>query len=107
MVGVGSLVWLRSAAARRAVVSGSDGMVVVDVAKSKQPVRSPQILRRQAEMLVSRTPVQASRNRSTEVWSWTWEFTQPPWLHGDTTVIGTRGPSPMGVGGPNAGGSPS
>ncbi|MCW0448147.1 hypothetical protein NB706_000981 [Xanthomonas sacchari] len=48
-------------------------------------------------MFGSITPKRCSRKRSTEVWSNTCEFTQPPRLHGDTTSIGTRGPSPTGT----------
>src|SRR6185369_2862791 len=70
--------------------------------KSKQLVRSPQMARRHAEMFGSRTPVHVSRKRSTDVWSKTCEFTQPPRLHGEMTVIGTRGPSPIGTGAPDA-----
>ena len=64
--------------------------------KSKQLIRSPQIARRHALMFGSATPVQRSRNRITEVWSVTSELTQPPRLHGEITVIGTRAPSPIG-----------
>ena len=31
-----------------------------------------------------------------EVWSQTWEFTNPPRLHGDAITSGTRKPSPIG-----------
>ena len=41
--------------------------------------------------------VQVSRKRSTEVWSKASELTQPPRLHGETTIIGTRKPRPIGV----------
>jgi hypothetical protein len=35
-----------------------------------------------------------SMNRMSEVWSNTSEQTQPPLLHGETTIIGTRMPRP-------------
>src|SRR5262245_34178524 len=39
--------------------------------------------------------------RISEVWSNTCELIQPPLLHGDTTIIGTRMPKPYGpVGAP-------
>lgn len=59
-------------------------------------------LRRQALMLghsawVPRAVVHVSMKRSTEVWSKTSELTQPPRVHGDITIIGTRKPSPIGT----------
>ncbi len=36
-------------------------------------------------------------NRMTEVWSKTSESTQPPRVHGEMAIIGTRKPSPTGV----------
>ncbi len=72
--------------------SSADGTEKSGCAKSKHEVRSPEIARRQAEMFGSCTPVQVSRKRITEVWSNTCESTQPPRLHGDTTVSGTRVP---------------
>jgi hypothetical protein len=47
-------------------------------------------------MFGSDTPVTCSRKRSVEVWSATEESTNPPMVHGDTIVIGTRGPRPIG-----------
>lgn len=59
-------------------------------------------LRRHALMLgqvagVPRAEVHVSMKRRTEVWSKTSELTQPPRVHGDITIIGTRKPRPMGV----------
>src|SRR5882757_5495167 len=85
-----------SAARRIAYVSGSVEIRVSWSRKSNALVRSPQTARRHGEMFGSCTPVQRSRKRITEVWSATSEFTQPPLLHGETIVIGTRGPSPIG-----------
>ncbi len=45
-------------------------------------------------MFGSRTPNRFSMNRMIEVWSKTSEQTQPPVLHGEITVIGTRTPRP-------------
>jgi hypothetical protein len=67
---------------------------VFGVLKSNADVRSPQTARRHGEMFGSATPNRASTKRMTEVWSKTWEFTQPPRLHGEMTIIGTRGPRP-------------
>jgi hypothetical protein len=64
--------------------------------KSNAAVRSPQIARRHGEMFGSCTPKRFSMNCTIEVWSKTSEQTQPPVLHGDTTIIGTRCPSPYG-----------
>ena len=47
-------------------------------------------------MFVSRTPNRRSRKRSVEVWSNSSEHTYPPALHGETTSVGTRNPSPAG-----------
>jgi hypothetical protein len=105
-IGVGSLDSVSSAIRRSSAVSGSSGIVVSCERKSKQLVKSPAIARRQAEMFGSRTPVHSSRNRSTDVWSKTCESIQPPWLHGETTVIGTRGPSPTGRSNTNSSGVP-
>ena len=81
-------------------VSGSAGMPYTGLAKSKTEVRSPQTWRRQALMLglVAGLPMAAvhtSRKRSTEVWSKVSELTQPPRLHGETAISGTRKPRPM------------
>ncbi|CAM5725457.1 hypothetical protein STENM223S_08209 [Streptomyces tendae] len=62
--------------------------------KSKAEVRSPQTARRHGEILGSRTPKRRSMKRITEVWSKVSEQTKPPLLHGETTSMGTRGPSP-------------
>ncbi len=67
------------------------------VAKSNTLVRSPVTARRHGLMFGSATPKRASSSRSTEVWSNTCESTQPPRVHGETTVIGTRTPRPTGV----------
>jgi hypothetical protein len=69
------------------------------VAKSNADVRSPQIARRHAVMLVSiksgrPAAKRRSMNRMSEVWSNVSEQTQPPLLHGETTIIGTRTPRP-------------
>ena len=61
---------------------------------AKALVRSPHTSRRQGEMFGSTTPKRRSRKRITEVWSKTWELTNPPRLHGEMTNIGTRGPKP-------------
>jgi len=47
-------------------------------------------------MFGSAIPDHFSRNCRTDVWSKTWEHTLPPRLHGETTSIGTRVPSPIG-----------
>src|SRR5262249_62131370 len=44
-------------------------------------------------------PNRASRNLISEVWSNSCELTQPPLLHGETTIIGTRTPRPYGPAG--------
>ena len=75
-------------------MSGSEGTGPGDFEKSNAEVRSPQTVRRQGVMWGSCTPNRFSRNRMIEVWSNVSEHTQPPVLHGETTVIGTRTPSP-------------
>src|SRR5262245_10872938 len=57
-------------------------------------VRSPSTARRHGLMLGSMAPKRASRKRMSDVWSNASELTQPPRLHGETTIIGTRGPGP-------------
>ena len=64
------------------------------VAKSKQLLRSLLTARRHGVIRGSCTPKRASMKRITEVWSDTWEFTQPPLLHGEMAYSGTRGPMP-------------
>src|SRR5512139_1603832 len=66
------------------------------VSKSNALVRSPHTARRHALMFGSSTPVTFSRSLTTDVWSEISDVTWPPTVQGDTTVIGTRGPSPMG-----------
>ncbi|MNT27681.1 hypothetical protein D3C72_1633200 [compost metagenome] len=66
------------------------------MAKSKAEVRSPQTARCQGLMAGMVMPKRCSRNSPTDEWSNVCELTQPPLLHGDTTYIGTRGPSPHG-----------
>src|SRR5215470_17816963 len=79
-------------------VSGSAGTADRVRAKSKADVRSPQTVRRHGEMCGSRTPKRRSMSWTMDVWSNTWEQTQPPVLHGDTTSIGTRWPRPYAPG---------
>ena len=57
-------------------------------------VRSPNVCRRHAEMFGSTTPVTRSSSRSVEVWSNGSEDTQPPAVHGETMIAGTRNPAP-------------
>ena len=57
-------------------------------------------------MFVSRTPVNRSRNRSTEVWSKRSRATQPPTVHGETMTHGTRKPAPIGSPPTNSSGVP-
>ena len=52
--------------------------------------------RHQALVWVHGTPVTTLRSRRHEVWSLTSEHTQPPWVHGETMMHGTRKPSPIG-----------
>ncbi|MDT4824750.1 hypothetical protein FQZ97_580100 [compost metagenome] len=80
----------------RSAVGGSSRSrsASLGVAKLKIEVRSPQTARRHGEMFGSATPKRRSMKRSTEVWSNTCELTQPPLVQGDSTYIGTRGPSP-------------
>jgi hypothetical protein len=75
-------------------VSGRAGTAGRALSKSNAAVRSPHTVRRHGEMFGSCTPKRFSMNRMIEVWSKTSEQTQPPVLHGDTTIIGTRTPSP-------------
>src|SRR5277367_3678697 len=77
----------------------------------KTEVRSPQTVRRQALILVSRIgrPVLLVRNFSMncrmDVWSNTCEHTYPPRLQGDAITSGTRKPRPIGPGRPRQAGS--
>ena len=80
-------------------MSGSGANDTSGVAKLNAEVRSPATARRHAVMLVSissgwSSAKRASMKRISEVWSNTCELTQPPLLHGDTTIIGTRTPRP-------------
>jgi hypothetical protein len=59
-------------------------------------VKSPQVRRRNALMFGSVTPNRLSMMRISEVWSSTSEQTRPPADQGETTVAGTRKPSPIG-----------
>src|SRR2546421_8009875 len=59
-------------------------------------VRSPVTDRRHALRLGTATRKRRSRKRSVEVWSKRSEQTKPPRLNGDTTIIGTRKPRPIG-----------
>src|SRR3546814_16112999 len=63
---------------------------------------SPKVRRRQSVMLGSRTPVNASRKRRIEVWSNGSLHTQPPAVHGEITMHGTRKPPPIGRPPPNS-----
>src|SRR5262245_14431405 len=70
--------------------------------KSNAVVRSPATARRHAVMLLSRrsglAPAKrASRKRINDVWSNSCELTQPPFGHGEITIIGTRIPNPYGA----------
>jgi hypothetical protein len=47
-------------------------------------------------MFMQVTPVNFSRNRSTEVWSNGVEQTNPPVVQGETMMHGTRKPGPTG-----------
>src|ERR1051326_2466074 len=75
---------------------GMAGKLVSGAVKLNAEVRSPQSCRRQALMFGSCTPVQVSRNLIIEVWSKIWEQVYPPRLQGETMIIGTRAPKPMG-----------
>jgi hypothetical protein len=77
--------------------SGSSGnRRSLGCSKSNAEVRSPETARCQGLIVVILMPKRFSRNIPTEVWSNTWELTQPPLLQGETTYIGTRGPMPQG-----------
>src|SRR5947209_551405 len=65
-------------------------------AKLNAPVRSPVTRRRQALRFGTSTPNRVSMKRRVDVWSNTSELTSPPREHGETTMIGTRKPSPIG-----------
>ncbi|SKU47696.1 Uncharacterised protein [Mycobacteroides abscessus subsp. abscessus] len=54
-------------------------------------------MRLHPEMFGSRTPVNSSRNRSTDVWSKGSPATHPPTDHGEITMAGTRNPPPIGT----------
>jgi hypothetical protein len=74
------------------------------LAKLKAETRSPQTTRRHGVMLVSfrfgwPRPKRCSTKRISDVWSNTSEQTQPPRVHGETTIIGTRWPRPYGPAG--------
>ena len=66
------------------------------IAKPKAPRSVAERCRRQSLMFGSRTPVNRSRNRRTEVWSKSSLHTQPPAVHGETIMQGTRNPPPIG-----------
>lgn len=92
--GFGSLIWLATMASAWLVSGSSGNGSLFGLAKLNAEVRSPQTARRQGLIFGSMTPKRCSRKRITEVWSNTWELTQPPLLHGEITYIGTRGPRP-------------
>jgi hypothetical protein len=77
------------------LVSGSRGNGAF-TGKPNADVRSPKVARRQALRLGTVTPVSCSRNCSTEVWSNVSLAIQPPCVHGETMMHGTRKPPPMG-----------
>ncbi len=77
-------------------MSGRYGQPVRAEVKSNTDIRSPVTARRQGLMVGSGTPNTREQNRRTEVWSKTSEQTYPPRVQGETTIMGTRKPSPMG-----------
>src|ERR1700760_904163 len=79
-----------------AVVLGSGTTAAFGDLKLKADVRSPVTARRHGVIFVSLTPNRFSRNWISDVWSNTSEFTHPPLLHGEITIIGTRAPNPYG-----------
>jgi hypothetical protein len=81
-----------SAAVAAAVAAGMEGAGSGD--RWKAEVNSPNVLRRQALMLVSVIPVTRSMKRSTEVWSSGSVQTKPPTDQGEMTKAGTRNPDP-------------
>src|SRR5580692_9982850 len=86
----------RSARSSCRLVSGSRGNRLGTVPSAE--VKSPTVCRRHGVMLGLTTPVTRSRSRVTEVWSKvSWE-TNPPTVHGETMMQGTRKPRPIGPG---------
>src|SRR6516162_11947436 len=83
-------------AAWYASVLGKDTIAEFGDSKLNAEVRSPATVRRQVVMFGSIMPNRLSIKRMSDVWSNTWEFTQPPLLHGEMTIIGTRTPNPYG-----------
>jgi hypothetical protein len=79
-------------------VLGRETTAASGLRKSKVDVRSPTTARRQGVMFGSTTPKRCSMNRMSAVWSKSSESTQPPLLHGETTILGTRKPRPIGPG---------
>src|SRR5579859_3665285 len=75
---------------------GRPGTDVSTLLKLKALVKSPTAARRQAERLGTSAPNRVSRKRRTEVWSKRSDETNPPRLKGETMVMGTRKPRPMG-----------
>ena len=65
-------------------------------AKLNACVRSPVTERRQWLRLVTSGPKRRSRNRRSEVWSKVSLAIQPPCVHGEMMMQGTRNPAPMG-----------
>src|SRR5579884_714634 len=78
------------------MVLGRETTTWLGALKSNAEVRSPQTARRHGVMFGSSTPKRCSINRTIEVWSKTSEFTHPPLLHGEITLMGTRTPSSYG-----------
>ena len=78
------------------LVAGNDGTEVSTLWKLNAVVMSPTADRRHAERFGTSAPNRVSRNRSNEVWSNTSDDTSPPRVNGDTMIIGTRNPSPIG-----------
>src|SRR3954452_13530204 len=67
-------------------------------------VTSPVIARRHLVRLGPSAPKRVSMKRSVEVWSNTSDETRPPRANGETTIVGTRKPSPIGPRIPSASG---
>ena len=77
---------------------GRFGMDWSGVLKLNALLISPTVARRQALRFGTSAPNSVSRKRRTDVWSNRSDETNPPRLNGETMIIGTRNPKPIGPG---------
>ena len=79
------------------LIAGRRGRALFGLAaKLNALVKSPVARRRHGDRFGTLTPNRVSMNRSVDVWSKMSEHNSPPRENGETTIIGTLNPSPIG-----------